>query len=108
MGKAKGEEQNRVEMVKKIEEQEAVKISQSWQKPAPASKNAPWYSYHFQCWNCLALHEGVVQSDNQLLEIECLEPMAFEFDTLGNLLGKPRICAKVNHCFGRKISKKRH
>jgi len=83
MGKAKGEEQD-IKMVKKIEEEEAIRLSFGW-KPLPISENAPRYSYSFQCWGCTLLHQGSKQSDSKFLEIECDK------------------CGKVNHCFGRKI-----
>jgi hypothetical protein len=75
--------------------------------PPPPSKNAPFYSYHLQCWNCLHLHEGVIQSDNQLLEIECDAFLPFEFDPIFNLLGKRRVCGRVNHVYGRKKTGRR-
>jgi hypothetical protein len=67
------------------------------------------YSYHFQCWNCLKMHEGKMQSDNQMLEIECKELVTWnnEFGSpdLFYLLGKPRVCGTLNHVFGRKVKK---
>jgi hypothetical protein len=91
--------------------EEIIRLSQTWEKPTePASPNAQWYSYHFQCWGCLAMHEGEMQSDNQLLAIECLEPMTHEeggaAPSLFALLGEHRTCGKVNHTFGRKIKKR--
>jgi len=69
------------------------------------------YSYHFQCWNCLTLHEGMIESDNQLLELECKELIRWNNDVnapdLFNLLGKPRVCGKTNHVYGRKTKTKR-
>lgn len=66
-----------------------------------------FYSYHFQCWNCLSLHEGITQSDNQLLEITCNEKITWNNEVCAPdifyLLGSPRTCDTVNHVYGRKI-----
>lgn len=64
------------------------------------------YSYHFQCYNCLTLHEGTIKSDNQLLEIECKELITWNPEVnapdLFFLLGKPQVCGRVNHVYGRR------
>ncbi len=91
-------------------QKELERLSEEWKPPPPPSKKAPWYSYHFQCWNCLTLHEGTIQSDNQLLELECKELLTHyeggPAPSLLAMLGKPKVCGKINHVFGRKINKK--
>ena len=65
-----------------------------------------YYSYHFQCWNCLHLHEGIIQSDSQELVFECNAFVPYEMDPLFNIMGKPRVCGRINHVYGRKTDKK--
>jgi hypothetical protein len=91
------------ENVQESKEAYLIRVSyEQYQPPPKPSKNAPYYSYHFQCWNCLHYHEGIIRSDNQLLEIECDHLLDFEFDPLFNIMGKPRKCGKINHAYGRK------
>ena len=70
-----------------------------------------YYSFHFQCCDCLTLHEGKIKSDTQLLEIECKTPLTWNNEVnapdLFYLLGKPRICGRVNHVYGRRIRGKK-
>lgn len=65
------------------------------------------YSYHFQCYNCLKMHEGITKSKNQLLEIECKELMHWNPEVnapdLLDMLGHPRVCGRLNHVYGRRI-----
>jgi hypothetical protein len=85
----------------KNDNKELFELAQQWTPPTP-SKNSSWYSYSFQCCGCLSLHSGVIQSDTQELEIECNKLVPEEYDVLFNLLGKPRVCGKVNHVYGHK------
>lgn len=96
------------ENVQESKEAYLIRISEEqWQPPPPKpSKKAPYYSFSFQCWNCLHLHSGIIQSDNQLLELQCDSLLDFEFDPLFNIMGKPRVCGRVNHVYGRRTKQK--
>lgn len=52
-----------------------------------------------------------MESDNQMLGIECNELITWNNDTnspdLFYLCGKPRVCGAVTHVFGRKIKGKK-
>jgi len=63
-----------------------------------------WYSYTFQCYNCLAVHHGEIQTDNQMLEIECNSLIERPYD-LFSMLGKPQVCGRLNHMKGRRIKR---
>lgn len=70
------------------------------------------YAFSYQCGFCGAFHKGVVESDTDQLQIECLQPLGplspsdekFLIWVTGSQQGITLLCNHVSYAKGRKVT----